>query len=237
MNIRVVGSNSSGNGYAIECGSEVLLLEAGCSLREVGRMTDLSKVVGALISHKHIDHAKYASEYVKRFRVAGPSDIKGAESIFEGKTGKMGGYSFTPFVVPHSNNDGSRCANAGYLIRHKMMGTLLFVTDTYVIPWRIRKVNHFMIEANYSDARLDHAVEIGDISRSHADRIRLSHFSLDNAMKCIEQSGLEEARSVTLIHLSDRHADMRDFKRTAMRRLGVPVYIAYKGETIRCDTI
>ena len=235
MKLYVIGSSSKGNGYAIECDNEILLIEAGCPLKAVRQQVDLSKVVGVLISHKHGDHAKYKDEYLQRFQVAAPREVGGIP-IFEGKTQSFGGFRYTPFVVPHENNDNTPCPNAGYLIHHDKMGNLLFVTDTYVIPYRISGVNHFMIEANYSDELLNKAVESGLTPRNQADRIRLSHFSLENAIRCIEQSGLDDAVSATFIHLSMRHSNKNKFKEEAMRRLGITINIAEKGkEFFLCD--
>ena len=50
-----VGSSSIGNSYAIDSGSEILLLEAGVKMAEVKKHIDyrLNDVVGVCISHSH----------------------------------------------------------------------------------------------------------------------------------------------------------------------------------------
>ena len=59
MNITVVGSSSSGNGYIINTDSGTLLIECGMKLTktEEALKYDLSDVVGLLVSHEHGDHA------------------------------------------------------------------------------------------------------------------------------------------------------------------------------------
>ena len=37
MKLIVINSNSSGNAYALDSGSEILLIEAGCKMAEVKR--------------------------------------------------------------------------------------------------------------------------------------------------------------------------------------------------------
>jgi hypothetical protein len=52
--LRVVNSDSSGNGYILDCGSEQLIIELGCSWKDIlsNLKYDLSKVAGCLVSHR-----------------------------------------------------------------------------------------------------------------------------------------------------------------------------------------
>lgn len=61
MELKVLGSSSSGNCYIIDNGKEALILEAGVRFQEVKKALgyNLRKVVGCLITHRHQDHAKY----------------------------------------------------------------------------------------------------------------------------------------------------------------------------------
>lgn len=55
MLLKVCNSTSKGNGYAIQCDSEILIVECGCPLIDIKKMIDfqISKVVGCIISHEH----------------------------------------------------------------------------------------------------------------------------------------------------------------------------------------
>jgi len=55
MKLIVTGSNSSGNQYALDSGTEILLLEAGCKMAEVKKHINfrLKDVVGVCVSHSH----------------------------------------------------------------------------------------------------------------------------------------------------------------------------------------
>lgn len=56
MEMRVLGSGSSGNSYLLSSANQVLILEAGISISEVKKALnfDLSKVVGVCVSHAHL---------------------------------------------------------------------------------------------------------------------------------------------------------------------------------------
>ena len=49
----------------------------------------------------------------------------------------------------HTNGDGSECPCYGFLIRHPEMGTLIYATDTELIKWRFKNVNHILLGVNY----------------------------------------------------------------------------------------
>jgi hypothetical protein len=55
MKLIVINSNSAGNAYALDSGSEILLLEAGCKMADVKRNINyrLGDVVGVCVSHSH----------------------------------------------------------------------------------------------------------------------------------------------------------------------------------------
>lgn len=55
MRLTVLNSGSDGNGYLLECGNEILIIECGVALIEAKRALkfDLSKIAGVFISHSH----------------------------------------------------------------------------------------------------------------------------------------------------------------------------------------
>jgi len=64
MKLKVLSSGSHGNCYIISSQTGCLVLEAGLPWNKIlhGLDYDTSKVIGCLISHSHIDHAKAAKE-------------------------------------------------------------------------------------------------------------------------------------------------------------------------------
>lgn len=55
MFLKVCDSGSQANGYAIGNENEVLLLEAGCSFKDIKQMLDfrVDNIVGMCVSHEH----------------------------------------------------------------------------------------------------------------------------------------------------------------------------------------
>lgn len=244
MKLIVVNSNSSGNAYALDSGSEILLLEAGCKFKEVQKAIDFrtDKVVGCCISHVHGDHAKYATDFAKSgIKVYGPQDVADKKqfpygtytTLENGSTKVIGSFAVVPFANFHDVDI------YGYLIYHPDMGTMLFSTDSYKIGTIIRGINHFLIEANYEDSILKENVRNGSISKAQSDRIMLSHMSLNYCIEylrdCMVGSGLSATRTITLCHLSERNSDPKLFRDTVAGAFGVPTYIASKGVFIKLN--
>lgn len=235
IDLCVISSSSKGNSYALVSRKETLLLEAGVSLREVKRMSGYpANIVGCCVSHVHGDHAKYIEEYAKYYPVVCNYDVaekKEIECIIpnEGKTVYRGGFSITPFSVKHD------VPNYGYLIHHKEMGTLLFATDTDSLPYKFPNINHWLIEANYSDRILQDMLKDGKIDKAQKDRIVVSHMSLENCIRNLKASNADFANTITLIHLSSRHSNAKEFKDEVVKAFGVPTYVAEPGRIINLN--
>ena len=91
-------------------------------------------------------------------------------------------------------------------------------------------IDHFLIEANYSDVLLKENVWNGNINKAQADRIMLSHMSLDYCVQYLRDCKAEEtAKTITLCHLSERNSDPELFRNTVAGAFGVPCFIAQKG--------
>ena len=241
MKLIVIGSNSAGNSYALDAGGEILLLEAGLKMADVKRAIDfrLQDVVGCCITHVHGDHAKYATEYakfgVKVFCNQHAYDSKQfpygtCQPISAGRTYHIGSFSVAPFDVAHD------VPCLGFLIKHPDMGILLFATDTYKVPINITGIDHYLIEANYSDELLKQNVWADKINRAQADRIMLSHMSLDYTVKYLRDCDAQKStKTVTICHLSERNSDPAQFKSAVESALGVPTYIAQKGLVVELN--
>lgn len=241
MKLIVIGSNSIGNSYAlVSAEGEILLLEAGCKMADVKRAIDfrLADVVGCVCSHCHSDHAKYATEYAKfGVDIYGPEDIMEKKQFPFGKfhpllaekTKKIGEFMIVPFENYHDT------PIFGYLINHHSCGSILFSTDTYKMGLYVRGINHYLIEANYCDDMLKQNVWDGKINKAQADRIMLSHMSLQYTVKYLQECHAENAETITLCHLSERNSDPIMFKRTIESALGVPCSIATKGLVVELN--
>lgn len=251
MKLIVVNSNSSGNAYALDSGTEILLLEAGCKFSVINKAIQYrtDEVVACFCTHSHGDHFCHALDFAKRSIhiyschdaiKSKPFPFGTAFTVVPGKTYHIGSFSVTPFDVAHD------VPCLGYLISHPDMGILLFATDTYKVPINITGVNHYLIEANYSDTLLKENVWNGKISKSQADRIMLSHMSLDYTVKYLLDcsvgadsgsvgGGSAATKTITLCHLSERNADPDLFQRTVAGAFAIPTYIAHKGTVVNIN--
>ena len=242
MRLITINSSSIGNSYALDSGSEILLLEAGCRMAFVKRTIDyrLANVVGCVVSHEHGDHAKYATEYAKfGVNVYGPQDIFNKKQfpydkyhvLTAEKTYRIGSFDVVPFLNYHD------VEIYGYLIRHEEMGgCLLFSTDSYKIGMTLRGIKHFLIEANYSDELLKENVWNGKINKAQADRIMLSHMSLEYCVKYLRDCEAEKsAKTITLCHLSERNSDAEMFRNTVAGAFGIPTFIAAKNVVVELN--
>lgn len=232
MKLIISGSSSQGNSYALQSDSgEILLIEAGIPLKEVkiaiGYKT--SKVVGCITSHVHGDHAKYIPEYLKAGISVSSNDevaekYPGVDTMSENITFKFGNFGVTPFEVQHD------AKNFGYLIHEPSYGTIFFATDCYNLNFVIQGCNTYLAECNYSDELLDKAVAEGKTPRSQADRVRLSHMSLEHAVSWLQDCKAEQsAHQIILIHGSVRHLNPTKAVNKFQQVFGIPVYYAQKG--------
>lgn len=232
MKLIVIGSSSKGNSYALQADTgEILLLEAGVPYKEVKRAIGYktTNIVACLVSHRHLDHAKYIGEYTKAgiiiYSNANVSQrFPGCvNSLLCEGTYALGGFSVIPFWVEHDED----APNYGYLIRHKEMGTLFFATDCYNLKFVIRGCRTYMTECNYSDVLLNKAIEEGKTPRSQADRVRLSHMSMEHAITWLQDCGAEQtARQIILIHGSSRHLNPDLAVSKFQQVLGIPTFYA-----------
>lgn len=235
--LKVIGSGSSGNGYAIETDNEILLLEAGCRAKEMKEAINfqISKVVGMFITHSHVDHCEYVRQYMNSGFPIYTNDetqefieTKYGEKVIgipEMEAVQVGKFKVTGFYLPHN---GTPCF--GYCLEHPETGRMVFLTDFELCEWnfRTKKLNHIFIEANYSN-------ELIDYSFPNAKHVLLGHCELETSLDFIESNITDSLKNVVLLHLSDRNSDEKEFCSAVQSIVGpvVNVEIAGKGKEIR----
>lgn len=231
MFLRVISTGSrAGNCYALISNSgQIILLDFGCDKKKILRGIDyrVFDVVGAVLSHGHMDHAKsykwllqnmipiYTNdETVEGFEMVTGELLKG---ISEKKWLQCGEFKIMGFYVPHDNTP-----NFGFLIEHEEMGRLLYMTDLEYCPYSFKNlhVQHLLIEANYIEDLVSREAE------NYAHQIR-GHCSLNTCKGIVEANKTPDLRTVTLIHLSDKVCDpnkvLEEIKEVAGSRVEVNV--------------
>lgn len=234
--LKVLGSNSKGNCYLLSTSKETLIIECGIKYKDIlaGLDYDLSKVVGCLVTHEHKDHSKSVREltqngvdvfmshgtfkgvlefkkgsYINQWRV----QLVEPQNIF-----KIESFTILPFKVHHDAEEP-----LGFLINHKEIGNLLFLTDTYYCDYNFKNLNHILVECNYSKEYME------DETLSLRNRIVNSHFELGNVIDFLKSNELDKVRNILLLHLSSANANESYFKDEVEKNIGLPVTIAKKG--------
>lgn len=235
MRLNVLGSDSNGNCYVLQTDKEALIIEAGVRFSEVKKALkwQLSKVVGAVITHEHNDHAKYVRDFVSNgiTVLALPSvfKTKGIDSLsFRKEIEPMHGYivgGFKVFAMPVCHD----VPCVGFIIEHEDMGRMLFVTDTMMLEYRVPGLNHILLEANYAKDILDTKIEAGSVPLSMKPRLIHSHMEIETTKGILRANDLSGVNEIVLIHLSNGNSDERRFVREVQETSGKPVYTAVAG--------
>lgn len=231
MKVKILGSSSKGNCYIFDDGQEQLIIEAGVDIKKIKLELgfDFSRVVGTLISHCHGDHACSVKNLINSGQKV-YSSIKTFEAlnikspyrntIESKKWYKLGNnYLVMPFDVQHDAPD-----TFGFMIKHKEVGNIVFITDTYYVKYKFPQANHYFVECNFCESIIKSKYK-NDL-RFLRDRIFRSHFSLQNCKEFLMANDMTGVKSITLTHLSDTNSDENLFLREIIGVTGKTTYIA-----------
>ena len=235
MILRCIATGSSGNSYALIDGKSIMLLDLGVSAKEIKRAIDfrISDVVGAVVTHQHQDHSKSVADFDKMGIQAFTPYSKGVS--FKGEHEERILTKYSNFVIAafaltdlngkwmHTNADGSECPCYGFLIEHSELGRMLYITDTELIKWRFKDINHILLGVNYDKDLLDNE------NQSKRNHVYRGHLSIDTACEFVKRNS-DSLETVIMCHLSDSNSDVDSFI-SKMKNV-VPmanVYVADRG--------
>ena len=124
---------------------------------------------------------------------------------------KYGGFMIQAFALTtidnhwtHTNADGTECPCYGFLIAHKEMGKLLYITDTELIKWRFKDINHILLGVNYDK-------DLVDTDNPKANHVFRGHLSIDTACDFVKANNSDSLQNVIMCHLSSENADSDSF--------------------------
>lgn len=224
--LKVVGSGSQqGNTYIIEAGGEHLLLDLGCKWSDIleGLNHDISNTY-ALLTHRHSDHSKSIPNALKsQIPVFSNQDVadkfQGVKALQPKKKYKIGSFVVMPLEVEHNS------PNFAYIIEHEEIGKLVYATDLTHFPYKIKGVNHLLIEANNSeDIIIDHLCD-NEAIRSMFE----NHMEINETINAIRNNISSGLNNIILCHLSDGQSDEKLFKQLIFEEFGIMPYVAEKG--------
>ena len=115
----------------------------------------------------------------------------------------------------------------GYFIKTRDdKESLVFVTDTAYLMYKIPECEVLMIECNYVKSTIDENVELGKVNTSLRNRIVRNHLSLETLVEALQATDLKRLKKIYLLHLSDSNSDEGLIKMTIQEITGVEVVIA-----------
>lgn len=238
MKIEVLGTGSAGNCYKLEIGRATLLLECGLPYKVIQRKLGfkLSDIDACLVTHEHMDHAKAVKDLMKAgvdcYMTKGTAEaleLKGHRlKTFNTlgkqkyKTNHLNDILIQPFEAVHDVEEP-----VSFFIEAKAdKGSLVFVTDTAYLKYKIMDCDVLMIECNYVKSTLDENVEQGKVNTSLRNRIVKNHLSLETLVEALQAADLKRLKKIYLLHLSDSNSDEELIKRTIQEITGVEVVVA-----------
>lgn len=208
MKLKCIATGSTGNCYTLTSDSgETLILDCGIPIKEIKKGLDwnIRNVVGCIVSHAHSDHSKS----VKDFEAMGIpvfTPYISLKPMRMGKEFKIQAFDLTTVDGrwTHTNADGSECPCYGFLITHPDMGRMIYATDTELIKWRFKDVNHILLGVNYDPELLSG----DDAKKNHVVR---GHMSIDTACEFVKANASAQLQNVIMCHLSSENADKDSF--------------------------
>jgi len=234
MEIKTIGSGSSGNSYIIDDGHTKILIECGMPFSKIQSACNyaLSSISGCLVTHCHQDHCQCAKELAKHavnvYMSQGTAEVLSLEGtpnvhcVKAGKKFRLGTFMVAPFLVEHDAPEP-----LGFCIHSKItQENLMYFTDTSVINYHFDEVTHIMAECNYSSEILLERAERGEISSEFASRLIKTHMSLEVLKEYLSNIDKRHLRQIYLLHMSNDNSNEEKFKREIQKVTGVEVYIA-----------
>lgn len=233
MILNIISTGSKGNCYAIEEGSEVLLLDCGVSIKElkVGIDFKMGSIIGCLLTHEHGDHSKCVNELIRYgIEVYASEGTSNALDIIPSKTECSHGSEFLvgrflikAFEIPHDAAEP-----LGFLIYDQETGIkIAYITDAMYCGFRFPGLTHVILEANYSKELLSKSGYNTELQ----NRVMKTHMSVETALNFCEINK-ENLRQIILVHLSDRNSNEKEFKILFQEKLGKEITIPNKGDKI-----
>lgn len=198
MFVRCIGTGSKqGNCYALyDNDGKILLLDLGLARKQILKGIDfnVSDVVGAVVTHSHLDHSKAVKDFenmgirtVKFYDIENWNDEKMKHYCVG-----FGDFIVRPFPLPHNGT-----INYGfYITNRKTDDKTLYLTDFEYCKYNFKslQVNHILIECNYQKELVERDLP------NYEHKIR-GHCSLETCKNFIAANKTNALRTVILCHM------------------------------------
>lgn len=204
LKLKILGSSSAGNCFALYDNEENIILDYGC--KNTMSKVDIKKTIGILISHGHLDHCRDVKEIKECYNYKFYGNKKTLDSLpilecqkyitEEKKPFEIKQFKVVPFKVYHDFE------NNGYLIKHLPSGMkILYIIDTSSISnLYFKDIDIFIIEANHS---YDWLLEKKDIeAKDYRSFGEQGHLAVEDTIDFLEKNINYNTKKIILTHIS-----------------------------------
>lgn len=205
MKLKCIASGSSGNCYTLTANDgETLILDCGIPLMKIkeGLNWNIKDVAGCVVTHAHNDHSRALNDLKDmRIPVFAPYISLNPMALGSGQF-KIAAFDLTTTDGrwTHTNADSTECPCYGFMITHPEMGKMLYITDTELIKWRFKDVNHILVGVNYDK-------NLVDADNPKTRHVFQGHMSIDTACDFVKANYSDSLQNVIMCHLSSENAD------------------------------
>ncbi len=235
--LAVLASGSSGNCCYLETSAGALLVDAGLSaretlrrLKELGR--DPARVEAILVTHEHIDHARGVRVLARQLGVpvrgtagtldALPEEVPGARELPSGESERMGGFTVSPFSLPHDAADPVGFVLEAGGVRVGVATDLGCVTG--LARERLAGCGALVLESNHDERMLMEGPYPWHLKQRI--RSRRGHLSNGDAAEMLAGLWHRRLRAVVLAHLSETNNLPRLALEGARAAMGGDLFLA-----------
>ncbi|MEX0314727.1 MAG: MBL fold metallo-hydrolase [Allomuricauda sp.] len=244
MTLKCISTGSHGNCYLfIDSIGKILIVEAGVKIRKIKEAINfiLSNVVGCITTHEHTDHFSGCRDLMRIgidvYATRETHESKNTQNQHRAKfiqplsTFSLGPFNILAFPVEHD------AANpVGFIIQHKECGRTIFLTDSYYVKYRFKKIDNILLEVNYSDEIIQHNIENERSSNFLRERILKSHMELSTAIDFLAANDLSNVRQIFLIHLSSTNSSIPHFEKKIRQATGKPTTALLDNSVVNIST-
>lgn len=194
MEIKCLGSGSSGNSYIVNQEGITYLLDAGVDLKKIIANVNLNDVDFAFVSHEHLDHSLNLKKLeLRRVKtIYGKLTDKFTKTLITGS--KCSNLTIYTFPIKHGE-----IKNAGIIVKTQSE-CLLYVTDFNICEYDLKQFNftHILAECNYDEELM----KIAPQDYKHLRQIN-THMGFKGLKTFIDKAiNIKPVQELILIHLS-----------------------------------
>jgi phosphoribosyl 1,2-cyclic phosphodiesterase len=231
----VLASGSSGNAALLATGNTRILLDAGLSVRELGRRLalvgeEIERLDAILITHEHGDHIAGLPALARSRKLRAPIYVSRLtvpmidwgqcqprlETFQAGATFEIGGIEVNSFSVPHDAADPvGFCFETAGGIRIAAVTDLGYIPES--VKYHLRRTDLVLLEANHDLEML----KVGPYPWSVKQRVmsRVGHLSNLVMAEYLEQELPGGVSHLVLGHLSEQNNHPEIVRESATRAL------------------